>query len=60
MKDLVLIAAIGENNELGQNNDLIWHLKGDMKFFKEHTMNKNIVMGLKTFKSIPLLFLYLF
>ncbi len=53
MKDLVIIAAIGEKNELGLNNDLIWHLPGDLKFFKEHTMNKNIVMGLKTFKSLP-------
>ena len=53
MKDLVLIAAIGENNELGYNNNLIWHLKGDLKFFKEQTMNRNIVMGLNTFKSLP-------
>ena len=53
MKDLIIIAAIGKNNELGLNNDLIWHLPGDMKFFKENTMNKNIVMGLNTFKSLP-------
>ena len=53
MKDLIIIAAIGKNNELGLNNNLIWHLPGDMKFFKENTMNKNIVMGLNTFKSLP-------
>lgn len=53
MKDLIIIAAIGENNELGLNNSLIWHLPGDLKFFKENTMNKNIVMGLNTFKSLP-------
>lgn len=53
MKDLVIIAAIGENNELGLNNDLIWHLPGDLKFFKQQTMNKNIVMGINTFKSLP-------
>ena len=53
MKDLIIIAAIGKNNELGLNNNLIWHLPGDMKFFKETTINKNIVMGFNTFKSLP-------
>jgi len=53
MKDLILIAAIGKNNELGLNNSLIWHLPGDLKFFKENTINKNIVMGFNTFKSLP-------
>ena len=48
-----LIAAIGKNNELGKNNDLIWKLKGDMKFFKEMTMGNPIVMGRKTFESLP-------
>lgn len=48
-----IIAAIGKNNELGKNNDLIWHLKGDMKFFKEKTMNHKIIMGRKTFESLP-------
>ena len=53
MDNLVLIAAIGENNELGKDNKLIWYLPGDLKFFKEQTMNKNIVMGINTFKSLP-------
>lgn len=53
MKDLIIIAAIGKNNELGLNNNLIWQLPGDLKFFKENTMNKSIVMGLNTFKSLP-------
>lgn len=48
-----LIAAIGKNNELGKNNDLIWRLKGDMKFFKDTTMGHPIVMGRKTFESLP-------
>ena len=48
-----LIAAIGKNNELGKNNDLIWHLPNDLKFFKEVTMNKNIIMGYKTYLSLP-------
>ena len=53
MKNLELIAAIGKNNELGFNNDLIWHIKEDMQQFKKITMNKNMVMGMKTFVSMP-------
>ena len=53
MKDLVIIAAIGKNNELGLENRLIWHIPGDLKFFKEKTLNKNIVMGYKTYESLP-------
>lgn len=51
--DINLIAAIGNNNELGKNNDLIWKLKSDMKFFRETTMGHPIVMGRKTFESLP-------
>ena len=51
--DINLIAAIGKNNELGKNNDLIWKFKQDMKFFKETTMGHPIVMGRKTFESLP-------
>lgn len=51
--DINLIAAIGKNNELGKNNDLIWKFKQDMKFFKETTMGYPIVMGRKTFESLP-------
>ena len=53
MRDLIIIAAIGSNGELGLNNNLIWHLPGDLKFFKKTTMNKSIVMGFNTFKSLP-------
>lgn len=48
-----LIAAIGKNYELGKDNDLIWKIKGDLKFFKETTMGHPIVMGRKTFESLP-------
>ncbi|MBR2803381.1 dihydrofolate reductase [Candidatus Saccharibacteria bacterium] len=48
-----LIAAIGKNNELGLNNQLIFHLKDDMKFFKETTTGHPIVMGRKTWESLP-------
>ena len=50
---LSIIAAIGQNNELGKNNELIWHLKEDMKFFKNMTMGHKIIMGRKTFESLP-------
>lgn len=47
-----LIAAIGKNNELGKNNQLIFHIKDDMRFFKTTTMGHPILMGRKTFESI--------
>ena len=46
MKNITMIAAVGKNLELGKDNDLIWHFKEDMKFFKENTINKPIVMGM--------------
>lgn len=48
-----IIAAIGKNNELGKDNNLIWHLPNDLKFFKEMTFGKTILMGRKTFNSLP-------
>ena len=53
MKNVTMIAAIGKNRELGKNNDLIWHLPEDLKFFKEHTTGKDIVMGRNTLNSLP-------
>ena len=52
MAKLILIAAVGKNRELGQNNDLIWHLKKDMQFFKNQTINHPVVMGYNTFISL--------
>ena len=51
--NITLIAAIGLNNELGIDNDLIWHIPEDLKFFKENTLNKHIVMGMNTYLSLP-------
>ncbi|MBQ7739796.1 MAG: dihydrofolate reductase [Eubacterium sp.] len=48
-----LIVAVGKNNEIGKGNDLIWHFKEDMKFFKETTMGSAVIMGRKTFESLP-------
>ena len=47
-----LIACIGPNGELGLNNDLIYHNKRDMKFFREQTKENIVIMGKNTFKSI--------
>lgn len=48
-----LIVAIAENNVIGKDNDLIWHLPNDMKFFKDKTLNHHIITGRKNYISIP-------
>ncbi len=48
-----IIAAVGKNLELGKDNDLIWHLKEDLKNFKNMTLNKKIIMGTNTYHSLP-------
>lgn len=53
MNNITMIAAIGKNRELGKNNNLIWHFKEDMKFFRNETMGKPIIMGVKTLQSLP-------
>ena len=53
MGTISIIAAIGKNNELGKDNDLLWHIKEDLNNFKSLTMNKKIVMGSNTYKSLP-------
>ncbi len=47
-----LIVAIGKDNLIGKGNMLPWHYKEDMKYFKEMTMGKKVIMGELTFKSI--------
>ncbi len=51
-REIILIAALGSNNELGKDNDLIWHLPADLKRFKKLTSGHHIIMGRKTFESI--------
>ena len=48
-----MIAAAAENNALGKNNELLWHLSDDFKRFKQLTTNHHIIMGRKTFESFP-------
>lgn len=50
---ITIIAAAGENNSLGKDNDLVWHLPDDFKRFKELTSGNYILMGRKTFESFP-------
>lgn len=50
---LISIAAVGENNELGKDNKLLWHLPDDFKRFKALTSHNHIIMGRKTFESFP-------
>lgn len=49
---LCLIAALAENRVIGDNNRLPWHLPADLKYFKQVTMAKPVIMGRKTYESI--------
>ena len=48
-----IIAAIGKNHELGKNNQLVFNIKEDMKFFKDTTTGHKVVMGYRTWTSLP-------
>ncbi len=48
---LTIIVAAGENNSIGKDNKLIWHLSDDLKRFKSLTSGHHIIMGRKTFES---------
>lgn len=52
-RTLTMIAAAAENNALGKDNDLIWHISEDLKRFKRLTTGHAIIMGRKTFESMP-------
>lgn len=51
--EIVMIYARAVNGAIGQNGDLPWHLPADLKRFKALTMSKPMVMGRKTFESLP-------
>lgn len=50
--EISIIVAVAENNVIGNNNSLIWHLPVDLKFFKSKTTGHNIIMGRNTFESM--------
>jgi len=47
-----IVVAIAQNNVIGNNNKLLWHIPEDLKYFKSLTMGAPIIMGRKTFESI--------
>ncbi len=47
-----VIVAVSENNVIGKNNDIPWHLPTDLKYFKKVTTGHHIIMGRKTYESI--------
>ena len=51
--EITIIVAAGENNAIGKDNQLIWHLSDDLKRFKNLTNGHHIIMGRKTFESFP-------
>ena len=50
---VALVVAKAENGAIGRGGELPWHLRSDMRYFREITMGKPIVMGRRTFKSLP-------
>jgi len=53
MKNISIIVAIASNNAIGKDNDLLWHITNDLKRFKQITKNHYIVMGKRTYYSLP-------
>ena len=53
MSELVLIVAVAANGVIGSEGKLPWHIPADLKHFKALTMGKPMVMGRKTFESLP-------
>lgn len=54
MRNLSLIAAIGNHYELGLHNQLLCHLPEDLKYFKSKTLGSPVIMGNKTWESLPI------
>jgi dihydrofolate reductase len=48
----IIMAAVARNNIIGKDNDLVWHLPADLKFFKQTTLGHTLIMGRKTFESL--------
>lgn len=48
----VIIVAIADNNAIGRNNELLWHISEDLRFFRRTTVGCPVIMGRKTYESI--------
>ena len=53
MSTISIVAAISDNNAIGKNLGLLWHMPADMKRFKDLTTGHAVIMGRKTFESLP-------
>lgn len=53
MSTISIIAAVAENGAIGRDNSLLWHMPTDMKRFKTLTTGHTVVMGRRTFESLP-------
>ena len=52
MMEKNIIVAISDNNAIGRNNELLWHISDDLRFLKRRTLGWPVIMGRKTFESI--------
>lgn len=52
MYQISIVVAVSENNAIGKDNQLLWHLPADLKHFKEITSGNTIIMGRKTYDSV--------
>ena len=48
---LSIIAAVAQNNAIGKDNDLLWHISADLKRFKQLTLEHTVLMGKSTYES---------
>lgn len=48
-----LIVAVARNGVIGKDNDLVWHLPDDMRYFKDTTKGHHVIMGRRNYESIP-------
>ncbi len=53
MSEIIVIVAVSENNVIGKNGKIPWHIEEDLQRFKKLTMNHPVIMGRKTFESLP-------
>ena len=53
MQKITLVAAVAQNRVIGRDNQMIWHIPEDFAFFKRFTSGKPVLMGRKTWDSLP-------
>lgn len=54
MKNTSIIVAIADNNAIGKNNELLWHIPDDLKRFRKLTTGHQVLMGKRTYESLPI------